>query len=294
MVRYMTYFRVKRRCLGQAYERFVRESLEPDGVIFLVDCRRTWPTTRVGERHVFQHGAVGGVTEEEFLHGGPRVASFLERQGSQRRRWDPPAPNCESPEAEWGFEPVLGEDIECFARRHGYRVRRIIFQEPEHLSPLVADLYRWWYRERGLVANRLLVESFILMEPWWALRIGAVPFWMTFNMESSAKWLEHYLDEREAFDYIHLMLFAHGVESIGLPPIGRWRDLLERARKQGNLVGVDEKAFPRDFAIFARYYTAIRKITARYPLPEPLSLDQLDYFIKQADDRYLLHWQESQ
>ena len=73
--------------------------------------------------------------------------------------------------------------MERFARERGYRVRRIVFEEPEHPSPLVADLYRRWYEERGLPANRLLIESFILLEPYWALRTGSVPFWTKFNME---------------------------------------------------------------------------------------------------------------
>jgi hypothetical protein len=63
MVRALTYFRVKRRRLGPGYERFLRERLAPGGTILVVDCRRTWHTTRVGDRHVFQHGALGGATE---------------------------------------------------------------------------------------------------------------------------------------------------------------------------------------------------------------------------------------
>jgi hypothetical protein len=51
---------------------------------------------------------------------------------------------------------------------HGNRVRRIVFEQPEDLSPLVTDLCR------GTAAERLLVESFILPEPWWALHGGAV------------------------------------------------------------------------------------------------------------------------
>jgi hypothetical protein len=70
-------------------------------------CRRSWHTTRVGERHVFQHGAVGGATEEEFHHGSERIAEYLERYHSPVRRWDGPEPDTESPEAEWGFEEAL-------------------------------------------------------------------------------------------------------------------------------------------------------------------------------------------
>src|SRR5262249_43917946 len=46
MVRRMSYFRLKFRRLGPAYERFLRERLEPGGTIILVDCRLDWPTTR--------------------------------------------------------------------------------------------------------------------------------------------------------------------------------------------------------------------------------------------------------
>ncbi|WP_071593368.1 hypothetical protein [Kamptonema formosum] len=57
-----------------------------------------------------------------------------------------------------------------------YRVRRIVFQEPENLSQFVAELYRWQYRQRKIFSNRLVVEYFILLEPLWALRTGSVPF----------------------------------------------------------------------------------------------------------------------
>src|SRR5215204_1030407 len=46
MIRRLVYFRVKRLRLGETYERFLAQSLEPGGTIFLIDCRITWPTTR--------------------------------------------------------------------------------------------------------------------------------------------------------------------------------------------------------------------------------------------------------
>ena len=286
----MAYFRVKRTCLGGAYERFLEETLEPGGTIFLVECRRSWPTTRVGERHVFQHGALGGATEEEFFRGGGRVADYLARYGSYRRRWDPPEPDGESPEAEWGFERALGEDAERFARARGYRVRRVLFDEPEHPSPFVAELYRGWYRRRGLPANRLLVESFIFMEPYWALRTGSVPFWMKFNMEPSLEWIEDYLDGADPYDEIRMMLFSHGVEAVGLPSIERWKDVLRRARGRGTFVGVDERKFPRDFASQVRYHAELKKLQPRHPMPEPLALRELDDFLERFGGRYPVRW----
>ena len=64
------------------------------------------------------------------------------------------------------------------------------------------------------------------MEPYWTVRSGSIPFWMVFNMEPSASSLERYLDDRDTFDDIAIMLFSHGVESVGLAPIERWRALL--------------------------------------------------------------------
>ncbi|WP_119462039.1 hypothetical protein [Rhodospirillaceae bacterium SYSU D60014] len=291
MVRYMTYFRVKRRRLGEAYERFLIDRLEPGGTIILSECRRTWPTTRIGERHVFQFGALGGATEEEFFKGSDRVAHYLAKYGSCRRRWDPPQPNGRTPEAEWGFEPTLRDDVEAFARRHGYRVARIVFEEPEHLSPLVADLYRWWYRMRRIPANRLLAESFIVMEPYWALRTGSVPFWMKFNMMPSADWLEQYLTAGEPFDDVNLMLFSNGIEGAGWAPIERWRRLFRHARRKGSFLGIDERKFPRDFATFAQYHPAIRNIPARYPLPGPLSFGQFGQFLEEAGKCYSVEFE---
>lgn len=273
MVSRMMYFRLKWRRLPAAYRDFLAGALEPGGTIIVPQCRQDWATTRIGERHVFQHGAVGGATEEEFLQGSPRVGELLARLGSDGRRWPSPPADGRSPEAEWGFAQDLDDDISEFARERGLNVVRLAFDEPAHPSPAVADLYRDWNRRRGVTGDRLLAESFILLEPYWCLRLGMVPFWLTFNMEPSAAWLERYLDERPAFDEIRLTLFAHGADSVGLPPIGRWRDLATRARGGGGLVGVDEASYPAHFSVYARFNAAVRALPDRHALPPPLPVE---------------------
>jgi hypothetical protein len=290
MIQRMTYFRVKRQRLGAAYERFLTDRLEPGGTVFLVDCTLSWPTTRVGERHVFQQGALGGATVSETLQGSERVADYLRRYGSHRRRWDPPPPDGHRPEAEWGFDPALGEDVERFAADRGYRLRRVSFEQPEDLSPLVADLYRDWYRRRGLPDDRLLVESFILLEPWLTLATGSVPFWLVFNTEPSLAAIHRYLEEAGPFDELRMSLFSHGVDSVGLATIDQWRSVLCRAGKIGSFLGVDEQAFPRDFATMARYHQALARVRKRYPMPPPLRLADLDAFLDREGQRYAVDW----
>jgi hypothetical protein len=291
MIKYMSYLRVKRRQLGEAYRRFLRERLQPGGTIVVVECQRQWPVVKLGERQYFQHGALGGATEKDFIEGSDLVEDYLARYRSHRRRWDSPEPEMEAPEAEWGFEPSLREDVEAFAEQHGFKVVRLTFYEPEHLSPLVADLYRWWYGKRRMPANRLLVESFIVMEPYWTLRTGSVPFWMKFNMQPSLDWLHQYLDDSPPYDDINLMLFAHGVEGIRSPTIDKWKAALGRARRRGQFIGVEEDKYPRDFAVFGRYHRDIQtKIPARYPMPGPLSIHQLKEFLDQTDRDYRVQW----
>jgi hypothetical protein len=291
MLERMTYFRVKRLNLGHAYKGFLRNSLEPGGTIIIVECQRPWPTTMVEDRHIFQMGALGGATESEFLRGSERVTEYLRRYGSHVTRWDAPEPDGDRPEAEWGFEPALQKSIERFARQEGYKVVRMMFDEPEHPSPLVADLYRQWYGERRMVSNRLLVESFITHEPYWALRTGSVPFWMKFNMEASAEWLEEYLNNTDPYDEIYITLFSHGVEAVGLPSIDRWRAILSRARKRGEFIGVDPSKFPLDFGTFVEYYTGLKKtVPARYPLPGYLTLERFESFVREHEDVYPVTW----
>jgi len=291
MIRRMTYFRFKWLRLADAYARFVERRLEPGGTIFIVDCRLRWPATRLGDRHLFQFGALGGASPDEYHHGGPRVADYLARYNSHRTQWQAPAPDGEYPEAEWGFELRLLESVEELARRRGYRIRRVEFDAPEDTSPLAADFYEHWNRRRSVMGKRLLVESFIVMEPYWTIRTGSVPFWMVFNKMPSANALKAYLEARDPFDEIYMMLFSHGVESIGLTPINAWRRILERASKGGVFVGVDESAFPRDFAVFVRYHFDLqRKIQARYPIPAPLTLSDLEGFLDKKNGHYNVNW----
>jgi pimeloyl-ACP methyl ester carboxylesterase len=275
----MTYFRLKRRRLGPAFAEFLTDVLPRGATVLVADCRLRWPVTRLSDRHVFQFGALGGMPPQEFHEGGERVADHLRRHGSSRRRWDPPAADDEAPEAEWGFDAALLADLEELAARHGWRVRRLPFDDPEDLSPLVADLYRRWYRGHGRVAERLLVESFVLLDPWLAVTRGAVPYWSKFPVDPSADALERYLAGTEPYDEIRIALFSHGTDGVGVAPAERWRALLGRARRRGEFLGVDVARFPRDFAGFGRFHRELRAWVPRCEPPPPLPVAEFEDFL---------------
>ena len=284
------YFRIKRTRLGTEFKRFMKENLAPGATIFILECQSTWLSTQVSDRHIFQFGGKGHLTPEDYFQNSQQIADFLKRHNSNHREWNPPASDGEWPESEWGFEPALRQDIEQFARQHGYRLRRIVFSHPQDLSPLVADLYRWWYQERSLSAERLLVESFVYLQPWLALRIGLVPFWTVFNDFTSLDRLNNYLDSAKPYEEININLFSNGINSLGIASIEQWQSVLDRASMCGRFLGVDKQRYPRNLASFIRHYTDLKKLPALYPLPEPLKLDQLDAFLAHSGDHYPVRW----
>ncbi len=287
MVRRMAYFRIKRRVLGESYSRYLEDKLRSGATIYIVDCGLNWPTTKLAERHFFQTGGAGGVPPDEYLYGSERVAKFLERQGSKVRRWDAPPVDGERPEAEWGFQPELAEDVVTLGRRLGGRVVHIRFDDPHDMSPLIADFYRWWYQLRGIQSNHLLAESFAFLDPYWTLRTGSVPFWLLFSGRYSADKLTNYLSSSKPYDHIYMMLLSNGINPIEGVSIEDWRRVLRQAAVRGEFIGVDEDKFPFDFASFLRYNSQLQsKIQFRYDLPAPATLDELEVFLEEYGHQY--------
>ena len=285
MLHTMAYYRLKFRRLPAAYRDLLVGTLGPGATLYTVECGTAWPVTRLGERYVFQFGAVGGATVDEYFRGGPRVRAYLGRYGVRRERWDPPAPDGEAPEAEWGFEPALLAELEALAAERGWRLVRLRFADPEDAGLLAADLYRAWWREQGVDPSRLLVESFVLTAPLAALRRRLVPLWLVFNTEPSAGTLRRFLDGgRPPFGEVGLMLFSHGTEGVGVTPIGAWRALLGRARRQGFFLGVDEARYPHDFATFVRFHRDLGRLGPEQDLPPPLAPCRFEALLRELGE----------
>ena len=269
MIRRMGYFRFKYQQLPAAYEKFLRENLAPGGTVVVVDCGERWPTTDTGPRQVFQHGAVGDATPEEYAHGSERVAHFLTEQGAPRRAWDPPPADGQSPEAEWGFDAALLPDLARLCAAEGWQLDRLAFPRADTLSGPVAELYRSWYVEEGTPANRLLVSCFAVIDAHLPLTRGLVPYWSLFGTRAARDTLDDYLRGAHPYDDIHLGLFSHGTCSIGRARIEDWDQVLRRARRHGEYCGVDTDAYPQDFASNARFHRAAAALPAAGPLPGP-------------------------
>jgi len=249
----MACFRVKWTGLAPSYQRFLEERLSPDAPLVVVRDDSTWPVTRLGDRHVFQLGARGGMSPEEYLAA--------------------PEPDDTAPEAEWGFAEPLLDRLADWAQRRGHPLVQVRYDHPQTPAAAVADTVRAWQRRRGEAAQRLLVSSFIVHDPWRTLASGSVPFWTFFPTQQAALDLAGYLGRAE-YDEIDVLMFSHGARSRGLVGADSWTRLAQRARKRGSLLGVDPRRFPADFAVFAHYTDALRKLPVSHGSWPPLPVDE--------------------
>lgn len=281
MVANIAYFRMKRIRLGDTIGEYVKQTLMPGGTIIISNCEYTWPAARMGDDHTFQTGGLGDVSGEEYANGSDRIATFLEKENAECRKWQLPGDLEMVPEAEWGFDSELLTGLISFAKENDFRVKRISYRHPEHVSPLIADLTEHWYKQNGISDRRLLIECFALLEPWWAARTGSIPFWMAFNTSHSFERVINYLDKRNAFDEIYIMIMSNAVEGVGIVSTEEWKRVLKRAQKKNGLIGMDAEKHPYDLGSFIKYHDALQKeISARHFIPGKLDInDALEFLM---------------
>jgi hypothetical protein len=257
MVARMTYFRIKWRELPDPYTRFLTESLAPGAPVILIEDLSCWPVVRIGERHVFQAGAQGGRTPQDYL-----------------RRPHTPQPDEQAPEAEWGANPDLGAALTAWCTAHEHPLVRVTYSGPQTPAHAVATVMRNWYTQRGEPADRLLIPSFIVGDPWRTINAAAVPFWTFFSVQPALQALETHLQLSSPYRIIDILLFQHGVRSEGIASPDQWLSAARRHGATAHLLALDHRRFPHDIASLGRYGQALAELPpARHPW-SPLNLNK--------------------
>ncbi|HET6654742.1 MAG TPA: hypothetical protein VFH57_00725 [Gammaproteobacteria bacterium] len=279
-IKHVAYVRLKWLTLPEPYRRFIDQVLPRGGRIFVFDCAHRRPMTQVGERHWFQFGGLDSATIDEYFHGGKRVEAFLRQHNSDpdKQRWEPPEPDGDQPEAEWGFHPGLNGAIHQLASEKQAQVARLRYSHPQDPSAFVAELYRWWYARRGREASRLLVDQFLVTDPWLTIRKGAAPYWTLFGTRPARDRLLRYLRDTERWPDVRLTLFSHGIDAIGDATGAEWAAAFQYATRSGSFIGVNPKYYPVDLRTPAGFHHDLKRLPDSQPVPAPLTLEELDEF----------------
>jgi hypothetical protein len=255
MVARMTYFRIKWRHLPEPYNQFLGAALTPGAPVILVEDESSWPVVRLGERHVFQAGAQGGLDPQGYLDK-PHT----------------PAPNDRAPEAEWGADPGFGEAATSWAVAQGHPLVRVRFQGPQAPAHAVATALRAWSAVRGGAQNTLLVPSFALLDPWRTINAGIVPFWAFFSVRPAVQALDDHLAGSARYDDVYVLPFQHGVDSEGIATPAAWAATIRRHGAIPHFIGLDLDRFPHDIGLLGRYGSALNALPAAREPWSPLEV----------------------
>ena len=196
MTRRVNHLRFKLIDLPQSYQKYIRNTLQPGGAICYLDCQAKWLRFRVGERSVFQVGGWGDISAEEFLDGSPRIQKYAHQVGLKTTAWRLAGYPTESgPESEWGSEPGLGDALESFCRRDGYRYIHIRLSQPHDFSRLAFESMKAMLEREGRKASGVLIEMFSQFDPISCLNSGLLPLWLVFNTWDSINFLKNVLPQ---------------------------------------------------------------------------------------------------
>jgi hypothetical protein len=177
-----------------------------------------------------------------------------------------PRPDGEAAEAEWGTEPQLRAALAGWCAEHRHPLIRLAYSGPQAPAHAVATVMRGWYASRGEAADRLLVPSFVLGDPWRTINTATVPFWTFFTVRPALRALAAHLAASTPYRAVDVLLFQHGVCSDGIAGPQEWLDLARGHGASARLIAVDPRRFPHDIASLGRYGPALADLPpARRP-----------------------------
>ncbi len=164
----LNHIRLKLLSLPGAYRRFITARLRPGGALVFVDCISKWQQYRIGPRHTFQVGGLGGLSDQYFLD-----------------RWPLDFPIEDQPESEWGTLPELGEALEGLARERGYRFVSLRGPNPEWYATRAYEVWQRLFERASTEPWGTLIEMFTCVNPAAVRASSLIPLWLPWNCTDS-------------------------------------------------------------------------------------------------------------
>lgn len=259
LTRVVSHLRFKLITLPEGYRRFIRDVLEPGGVILFLECGAQWLQYEIGERHRYQIGGWGGLSAPEFLNGSGRIDTALENAGSPHRGgWSVgDRRTFKLPESEWGSEPGLESAVKRFADEEGYRFERIVGKDPHDFSTLAFAAHRRFYASQNRQPQGVVVETFTQYDPGMTLRAGLIPLWLIFNTTDSLAFLKSMTTDFPG----ELPVFFSGLVTLSrtpdMTPWEQWAQALSSFEMHN--VGARPHRYPEDLVSLWAWSERLRK-----------------------------------
>lgn len=267
LVRYVNHIRVKLLDLPEEYRAFIHERLRPGGTLVFVDCRYPWRQYRVGERHMFQVGGLGAVTDEDFIAGNSRIEAMQRAERSPFiGGWSLKGlPLVAQPESEWGTPPEFRAAVEEFARKNGYRFLALVADHPEWYAELTFRANVRLCEREGVEPQGVIVECFTQTNPIAARRSGLLPLWLPWNCVDSLPFLRRMTAEFPRGKPVVFTPLANFTRTYDLATLEQYREILSDFPLI--LLGMNPRLYPADPTSLFRTARELERWCAAHPAP---------------------------
>jgi hypothetical protein len=266
LVRWMNHIRYKLLDLPEAYRQAIKRWLRPGGTLVFIDCRYPWRQYRVAERHTFQVGGLGGVSDHEFLTGSPQIEGM---QHAERSAWPGgwrlDLPLEVQPESEWGTLPELRYACETFSRECGYEFLALTADHPDNFSTLAFHVWQALLSKVGTKPLATLIDCFTQVNPAAVRLSSLLPLWLPFNCTDSLTYLNRMLPELNSELPVLFAPVPNFAPAFDSAPIGAWLQALSGFDVR--LLGIDPRHYPEDLAGLFRFTPALKAWCDRNPAP---------------------------
>ncbi|AGZ43849.1 hypothetical protein [Actinoplanes friuliensis] len=275
---------VRWRQLPPAYRHFLRTRLDPGAPVLLLRDTRSWPVVEPGPGHSFQLGSpASGLAPEQYSMEYAPFRRLMYSIGEQS--WPVPGWNGLPRYAELAGEPELDRDLRRLCADSGRPVHRALYRGPDALSSCVADLYRRMLAAAGRNADRCVIESGRLVDPWRVLKSGLVPFWCEFPSRAAVDAAEWWLAGSAPFDSVTGLPEAPGTVCDTHADVAQWRAVSRFARHRPDLSRQAMGRYPLLPLATSHASTVIRGLEKQSPDPDPLTMPDVVTALRQAGSR---------
>jgi len=284
LTRHVNHLRLKIIELPEAYCDFLRKKLIMGGEIVYLEGGASWLRYQLGPRSYFQVGGWGAISAEEFLSPGKEIVDYARKEGLKTYDWHlENYPLVRGPESEWGSEPGLGEAIEKFCQREGYKFTKLFAPQPDDFSVLAFRAVEELARKSGIEPTGVIIEMFSQFDATVVQRSGLIPLWLIFNTTDSLNFLSqmtHHFPKGKPVFFSPLSTFS---ETPDLVPFSEWERILNGF--QWRNIGARKSHYPADTKAVVDWNNTLREWCEKNPNPIKSTLSGND--LKQLLDAIL-------
>lgn len=255
LVKFVNRIRLKLRVIPQEYRAFIRENLEDQGTVILVNCRYPWWQYQIGEGIYVQIGGLGGISSEEFV-----------------ARWPLEAPLVRRPESEWGCPQDFADSVREFCSSAHIRLLEVALDHPEHYSLLA---YQAYLRCQNVRREEILIDCFNHQNPRTNIITGIPGLWVPFNTTDSLEFARGFMKDKK-FKKIYFTVLPSFAQTPDTPPLKEWFKAFQ-GRGELKLLGVNPRTFPADPLAPFGLVREMRRLRYYYRLPKRLTLSVEDF-----------------